>query len=102
LSDDIVLEQAAGHPYPGLFTGKAEVVPALGEILSMMGMRSVDVKTLLADGPVAVAIIDVECTDKAAQPFTMSAAETWRVVDHRITEIKPYYFDTATLSARVK
>lgn len=97
LADDCVLEEPAGHPAAGTWTGPEEIQGGFGGIAGALGLRGVTVHQVIAEGDRAIGLVDVLLTSKSGAESTMSVCEVWDVRDGKVVHIRPHYWDTAEL-----
>jgi uncharacterized protein len=98
LHDDVVIYEAPSLPYGGKHTGRAEVLQLLAQLYSVIDLDTVVVVAVLVNSERAAAFLEVPFGDSAGNQ-KMSVIETFVIHDGLITEVKPYYFDTAALVA---
>jgi ketosteroid isomerase-like protein len=97
LADDCVLEEPAGHPAGGTWTGPDAIREAFPGIAGALGLRGVSVTGIVAEGDTAIGLIDVLLTSRSGAESTMSVAEVWEVRDGKAVRIRPHYWDTVAL-----
>jgi ketosteroid isomerase-like protein len=101
-ADDVVLEEAEGHPFPGLWRGKAAVREAGGGVVSSLSLTNVSPRETMGTGGRVATLIDITMTDKDGKSFVHELVILWTVNDAgKITEIRPYYFDLVALRQRL-
>lgn len=97
LAEDCVLEEAAGHPYGGKWTGHEDIKAAFGGLAASIGLRGVTVHDIVANETTAVGLIEIAITSSTGEESTMSVAEVWEVRDGKAVSIRPHYWDTVEL-----
>ena len=81
MSEDMVHE----NPFSGSHRGIADVNQARLQTFSRLGFSRVEVRTIFAEGPTDVlALLDIHGTDAAGEPWTMPAANLFKIVDGKI------------------
>lgn len=100
LSPDVELVEAEGHPLPGRWSGRDQVLAALPEVMARVGMTGMTVERVVGDAERAVGLIELHLTDRDGVSFMMPVAEVWTVVDGLVTSVRPYYFDTKVVADR--
>jgi uncharacterized protein len=98
LAEDITLQQADGHPYPGTWHGIDDVMAAMGEVFARLRLTGITVREIVGDGGErVVGLVDSHGTDARGNSYTMPVAEFFLVADGRVRDIRPFYWDTARL-----
>lgn len=97
---DVVLHQAAALPYGGIWRGHdgmEQFFVAMAETWAAFEM--VDQQFLSTSG-IAVVLTRVHARARATgQELDFAILQTIRVVDGRISEVRPFYWDTAAIAA---
>jgi ketosteroid isomerase-like protein len=102
-AEDVVLIEADCFPQPGTWKGREDVLRGIGEIYKAIGISEITVHDVVADGPRRViGLCDVLCASDSDEPFTMPVAELFLVDDGKVTEIRPFWHDTAKLQDRAR
>jgi uncharacterized protein len=99
LHADVVTHEAPSLPYGGTHTGRPAVLQLLAQLYSAIDLDAVVVVDVLVNSERAAAFLEVPFGDSASGQ-QVSVVETFVIRNRLITEIKPYYFDTAALVAR--
>ena len=98
ITDDVVLVQSGGHAVPGTWNGKPAMMQAMAEVFAALHNTGVDVHEIVADGPTRViGLVDALGTDTDGNPYAMPIAETFKVRDGKVVEIRPFYWDQIEL-----
>ena len=101
LADDFALVQADSLPYGGAWRGPDGVrafFKALFETWARFGSRET---RYLADGDTVVALSVAEGETKSGDPFEMPMTQVYTVRGGKLSEARPFYFDTAALNRAV-
>jgi ketosteroid isomerase-like protein len=102
LDADAVLYEAESLPFAGTHVGRANVLQLLRTLFAGVALDSVVRGDVLVRGERAAAFLEVPFVLTDAQnPAVMPIVETFLVHNGLITEIRPYYFDTAAIAAAV-
>ena len=98
MADDLVIEEAAGLPYAGTYTGPDALERLYGIVSNFWLDFAVDfVGMTSGDGTVIAEVVFHGRSKRTGEGFAMPLLELWRVRDGKISEIRPFYFDTALL-----
>src|ERR1700756_2112386 len=87
LADDCVLEEPAGHPTPGPWTGPEQIRAAFPRLAAALGLRGVNVDQIIGEGDRAFALVEVLLTAKSGAESSMTIVEVWDVRDGRVVRI---------------
>jgi len=102
LHPEVVVHEAASLPFGGAHTGRAAALKLLGILFSGIDLDSVVRGDVLVRGERAAAFLEIPfLTADPANAQAMPIVETFIVRDGLITEIRPYYFDTAAIAAQL-
>jgi uncharacterized protein len=99
LHPDVVVSEPGSLPYGGEHVGADAVVKLLGLLCAGIALDEVRRGDVLVHGERAAAFLEVPFTLADGGPQFLPVVETFLVRDGLITQIKPYYFDTAALLA---
>jgi len=99
LADDVVLYEAESLPYGGVHQGRDNVMKTITLLFTeYLNLSEYTVVRLLGEGEHVVACLKVAgVTHTSGKPVAFEACERFVVRDGVITEIKPFYWDTAAL-----
>lgn len=97
LTDDLVIEEAAGLPMAGTYTGRTALRNLYGDVMGMMEVAGLERIETTTGGDYAVTILYFRFVDPDLEPAHL--CERFRFRDGKVCEIKPYYFDPATVIA---
>jgi ketosteroid isomerase-like protein len=101
-ADDITLIEAEGHPFPGVFHGKAEVLSATPGVIRGINMIKTDPIEWIGNGNRVAVLIKITSRDKDGCPFSYDCLELWTVNETgKICEIRPFYHDLIELRQRL-
>ncbi len=99
LTDDFFVTEADGLPMAGIYRGKHALRDLFIRVMGMMDVAALDrVETLAGKGQ-AICLLSFRFADPALAPAEL--CELFRFRDGKVCEIKPYYFDPATIVAAV-
>lgn len=95
LTDDFFVHEADGLPMAGIFHGVEGLRELYGKLMALADVAALDrVQTLTGQG-LAVTYLRIRFADPALAPAEL--CEMFRFRDGRCCEIKPFYFDPATV-----
>jgi ketosteroid isomerase-like protein len=98
LSEQMVIKLPYGHPVGGTYRGIAEITKSREQGFAILGISRVDVREIFAEGPSQVIVLlDIHGTDAAGKPWSMPGADLFKIVDGKITELFPFFYDTVRL-----
>jgi ketosteroid isomerase-like protein len=98
LDPKIRVIEADGLPYGGVWEGIDGFFALMDTVFGMWKDCRIDVQRLVADGEWVVSLLEMSGAGvKSGIAFRMPMAEVFRVLNGRIVEIIPYYFDTKLL-----
>lgn len=97
---DVVLHQAEALPYGGIWRGHEgmeQFFVAMAEAWEVFEMVE---QQFLSTSAIAVVLTHVHARARASgQELSFPILQTIRVVDGRISEVRPFYWDTAAIAA---
>jgi uncharacterized protein len=96
---DVVLHQAEALPYGGIWRGHAGMERFFAAMSAAWESFEMLEQTFHPDGDVVVVRTDVRATARATgRRLEFPILQSVRVAEGRITEIWPFYWDTATIA----
>jgi predicted SnoaL-like aldol condensation-catalyzing enzyme len=101
LTDDFFITEAEGLPYAGVYSGKTALRDLYTKVMGMMDVAGLEITAhCTTDGDYACTLLQFSFADPALAPAPL--AEMYRFRDDKVCEIKPFYFDPATIIAACK
>lgn len=97
LTDDFFVSEADGLPMAGIYRGKGALRDLFTAVMGMMEVTELDRVETTTGTDHAVTILSFRFADPALAPGEL--CEVFRFRDGRVCEIKPYYYDPATMVA---
>ena len=97
LTDDLIIEEAAGLPMAGTYTGKGALRELFTDVMGMMEVAGLERIQTTTGGDYAVTILYFKFADSSLEPAHL--CEMFRFRDGKVCEIKPYYFDPQPIHA---
>jgi uncharacterized protein len=100
LAPDFVIREADGLPYAGTYQGFTGWMELLGRIGSTWEGLTPTVRHLLGDGRNFAVLMDLTLTSKVTgRALDTSIFELWTVEAGKITQVRPFYWDTKAVAA---
>jgi ketosteroid isomerase-like protein len=97
LTDDFFITEAAGLPMAGLYKGKTALRNLFTQVMGMMDVAGLDRTFTATAEDEAVCHVTFQFTDPSLKPAEL--LELFRFKGGKVSEIRPYYFDPATVVA---
>ncbi|MEU5688644.1 ketosteroid isomerase [Streptomyces venezuelae] len=98
-SPDVVLHQAEGLPYRGVWRGHDGMARFFLAMSETWEAFTITRQEFLATGPTAVVRSDIRARARArARALAFPLLQTIEVRAGRITEVRPFYWDTAEIA----
>ena len=96
LAPNIVVHEANGLPYGGVYHGHAGMGALFQKLVGILDHFRVLPEDFFVSGPVVIAKIRVVGRARATgQSIDMPVLEMWTLEKGLVTEIRPFYWDTA-------
>ncbi|WP_209240014.1 nuclear transport factor 2 family protein [Streptomyces oryzae] len=97
---DVVLHQAAGLPYGGDWRGHAGMERFFQEMSRVWEAFDIVQQQFLATGETSVILSRIRARSRATgREIAFPILQTMAITEGRITEVHPFYWDTATIAA---
>jgi ketosteroid isomerase-like protein len=100
LTDDFFITEADTLPFSCVYRGKTALRELYARVMGMMDVAGLEIIQHVTGGDYAVTILQFSFQDPALPPAPL--CELYRFRDGKVCEIKPYYFDPATVIAACK
>ena len=97
LTDDFFITEADGLPMAGIYRGKGALRELFTKVMGMMEVSGLDRVETTTGTDHAVTILSFRFADPSLAPGEL--CEVFRFHDGKVCEIRPYYFDPATMIA---
>ncbi len=97
LTEDFFITEADTLPFAGVYHGKTALRDLYTKVMGMMDVAGLSRVETTSGGDYAVTILSFEFADPSLAPAHL--CELFRFRDGKVCEIKPYYFDPATIVA---
>ncbi len=100
LSDDFFIVEADTLPFAGVYRGRGALRELFAQVMGSTGVAGLDVQQFTAGGDRVVVLLDMLL---AGPPqVRVPLAETFRLREGQVCEIRPYYFDPTPICAAVE
>ena len=97
LTDDFFITEADMLPFAGVYRGRTALRELFTKVMGMMDVSGLNRVETTSGGDYAVTILSFEFVDPNLAPAHL--CELFRFRDGKVCEIRPYYFDPATVVA---
>ncbi|HUI59212.1 MAG TPA: nuclear transport factor 2 family protein [Steroidobacteraceae bacterium] len=99
LTEDFFVTEADTLPFAGVYRGRRALHDLFTRVMAEAGVVGLDIQQITAGGDRVVALLDMVLggTPEVRVPL----AETFRLRDGKVCEIKPYYYDPRPIAAAV-
>lgn len=100
MADTLVITEAASLPYAGEFRGADALRDLFVLVSGFWDGLVIERRGITAGGDTVIGELFLSGRAKrTGERFAMPVLELWRLEDGKVTEIRPFYFDTARLAA---
>lgn len=100
LTSDFSVTEAGTLPFAGTYRGRGALQELFVLVMGSAGVTGLEIHQLTAGGDRVVALLDMILG--GPPEVRVPLAETFRIRDGRVCEIRPYYFDPRPLAAAVE
>lgn len=100
LTSDFSVTEAGTLPFAGTYHGRGALQELFTLVMSAAGVTGLDIQQLTAGGDRVVALLEMILG--GAPEVRVPLAETFRIRDGKVCEIRPYYFDPRPITAAVE
>lgn len=97
LTEDFFITEADMLPFAGVYRGRTALRELFTKVMGMMDVSGLHRVETTSGGDYAVTILSFEFVDPNLAPAHL--CELFRFRDGKVCEIRPYYFDPATVVA---
>lgn len=97
LTDDFFITEADSLPFAGVYKGRTALRDLFTKVMGMMDVAGLSRVQTTSGGDYAVTILSFEFVDPSLAPAQL--CELFRFRGGKICEIRPYYFDPASIIA---
>jgi ketosteroid isomerase-like protein len=97
LTDDFFITEADTLPFAGVYKGRTALRELYTKVMGMMDVAGLNRVETTSGGDYAVTILSFEFADPELAPAHL--CELFRFRDGKVCEIRPYYYDPASIIA---
>ncbi len=95
LTDDFFVTEADGLPMAGVYRGRDALRDLYVRVMGMVDVVALDRHALMTGDDCAVVHLSFRFADPTLEPVEL--CEMFRFRDNKVCEIRPFYFDPATM-----
>ena len=99
LTDDFFVTEADGLPMAGVYRGRDALRDLYVRVMGMVDVIALDRHALMTGDACAVVHLSIRFADPTLEP--VEVCEMFRFRDNKVCEIRPFYFDPATMMRAV-
>jgi ketosteroid isomerase-like protein len=100
LTDDFIATEAGTLPFGGVYRGRGALQDLFILVMGSAGVTGLDIQQITAGGDRVVVLLDMILS--GPPEVRVPVAETFRIRDGQVCEIKPFYYDPRPLAAAVE
>jgi len=98
LHPDVFVTEADCLPYAGIHRGPEAYIQLVDKVVGTWDELQLAVIARAEVGDMVVVVSEFAGKNKAGVPFNMPMTEVFHFTDGKISEVRPYYFDTHRLA----
>ena len=98
LHPDVFVTEADCLPYPGVHKGPDGYIRLVDKVVNTWDDLELSVNAMAEDGDMVMVVSEFAGKNKAGVAFNMPMTEVFYFKDGKISEVRPYYFDTHKLA----
>ena len=99
LTDDFFVTEAEGLPMAGVYRGRDALRDLYIRVMGMVDVVALDRHALMTGDACAVVHLSIRFADSTLEP--VEVCEMFRFRGNKVCEIRPFYFDPATMMRAV-
>jgi ketosteroid isomerase-like protein len=99
LTDDFFVTEADGLPMAGVYRGRDALRDLYVRVMGMVDVVALDRHALMTGDACAVVHLSIRLADPTLEP--VEVCEMFRFRGNKVCEIRPFYFDPATMMRAV-
>ncbi|WP_394999745.1 nuclear transport factor 2 family protein [Sphingomonas sp.] len=99
LTDDFFVTEADGLPMAGVYRGRDALRDLYIRVMGMVDVVALDRHALMTGDACAVVHLSIRLADPTLEP--VEVCEMFRFRGNKVCEIRPFYFDPATMMRAV-
>ena len=98
LHPDVFVTEAECLPYPGVHRGPDAYIRLVHKVVNTWDDLQLSVDAMAEVGDMVMVVSEFAGKNKAGVAFVMPMTEVFHFKDGKISEVRPYYFDTHKLA----
>jgi len=98
LHPDVIVTEAECLPYPGIHKGPDAYIKLVHKVVGTWDDLQLSVNAMAEAGDMVMVVSEFAGKNKMGVAFNMPMTEVFYFTDGKISEVRPYYFDTHKLA----
>ena len=98
LHPDVVVTEAECLPYAGVHRGPDAYIQLVHTVVNTWDDLQLSVNAMVEDSNLVFVMSEFAGKNKAGTAFNMPMTEVFHFTDGKVSEVRPYYFDTHQLA----
>jgi ketosteroid isomerase-like protein len=98
LHPEVVVNEADCLPYAGIYQGPDAYIQLVHTVVGTWDDLGLSVDAMAEAGDMVIVVSEFSGKNKAGVAFNMPMTEIFHFTDGKISEVRPYYFDTHKLA----
>lgn len=98
LHAEVIVTEADCLPYPGIHKGPDGYMRLVDKVVNTWDDLQLTVNAMVGEGDMVMVVSEFAGKNKAGVAFTMPMTEVFYFTEGKISEVRPYYFDTHKLA----
>jgi len=98
LHADVIVTEAECLPYSGVHKGPDGYIRLVEKVVNTWDDLQLSVNAMVETGDLVLVVSEFAGKNKAGTAFNMPMTEVFHFTDGKISEVRPYYFDTNKLA----
>jgi len=98
LHPEVIVNEAECLPYSGIYQGPDAYIALVHKVVGTWDDLQLSVDAMAESGDLVMVVSEFAGKNKAGVAFKMPMTEVFHFTDGKISEVRPYYFDTHKLA----
>lgn len=98
LHPEVIVNEAECLPYSGIYQGPDDYIRLVHEVVGTWDDLQLSVDAMAESGDLVMVVSEFAGKNKAGVAFKMPMTEVFHFTGGKISEVRPYYFDTNKLA----
>ena len=98
LHPEVIVNEAECLPYSGIYRGPDAYIELVHKVVGSWDDLQLSVNAMSESGNMVMVVSEFAGKSKAGVAFNMPMTEVFHFTDGKISEVRPYYFDTHKLA----